>query len=120
MTDHKFEPGDRVRTSFEGEEFPGVYEIVGFDAGNGPGALLESADGDKTWCPISDLHLVTEPQPALSPRQKRKVLDFATFFANLKLAPAEAALTLLKSLLCLACGTPLTEKHPVCYCERDD
>jgi len=121
MTEKReYQLGDRVRTSFDGAEFPGVYEIVGFNNFRGGGALLESDDGDKTWSPIAELHLVTDPQPALTYRQTNAVNAFAEFIGKLKPEAAEAALTLLKSMICVACGTPLTEKRPRCYCECDE
>lgn len=117
---HEFKLGDRVRTSFNGEEFPGVYRITGFNDYHGLGAQLESADGDKTWALVADLHLVTEPPAGpLTPKQVKRVAAFAEFIVNTKHPATEAALTLLKSLVCIACGTRLTTKHPRCHCEND-
>ncbi len=90
--------GRRVRTTFDGEEFPGVYKIVSITDGN---AQLQSEHDDTiTYAPIEELVVCTSPPPGpLSHKQEHRVRDFATFVRGMDDEQSEAALTLLAALL---------------------
>lgn len=96
MTEFKID--DRVRTTFEGREFPGVYKIVGIHDGN---AQLQSEhDGSITYSPIEELVVCTDPPPGpLNHKQQNKVMEFAAFVRKLDAEQAESALALLGALL---------------------
>lgn len=110
--------GDIVRTSFDGKVFPGVWKIIGIkDAG----AQLESEQEKRTWSPLEDLVAAPDAQfGQLSLKQKAKVAAFAQFIDGLDHKRTEAALDLLKSAICVYCGTSLTKERPRCYCMRDE
>lgn len=110
--------GGRARTSFDGEVYPGVYEIVGFKDGY---AQLESNQCTRTWCPVADLVPADDAPPldALLIKHANQIIATAKLIGGLNPERAKAALTLLKGLICLDCGTPLTEGRPRCFCMRD-
>jgi len=56
----------------------------------------------------------------VSAETSRTVQEFVRYVINLNYKQTCAAIELLRSMMCVDCGTELNEKNPKCYCECDE